>query len=123
MAQGLRIQISGVPASAIAIALGEVVQGRTATLRLALLDATRTLQVDANVWSGYMDTLSVDDQTGQATVEIAIEHKMATWDRARPRLYTDAQQQALFPGDRGLEYVADLENATLVWPTKEAFKV
>jgi hypothetical protein len=78
--------------------------------------------VDANVWSGTMDTLSIDDGTDSAVVTLTAEHKMATWDRPLPRLYTDAQQQALYAGDRGLEYVAALENASIVWPGKEFFK-
>lgn len=120
-AAGLRLTISGVKPAALALALTERVQGRSIVLRMAAVDAAGALQVDANCWSGLMDTMSIDDSGGNAVITITAEHVMSTWDRPRTTRYTDAAQQALYPGDLGLQYVAQLEEATIVWPDKTFF--
>jgi len=102
-------------------ALQEKVQGRPVTVRLAVLDAAGALQVDTNVWQGLMDTMQIDDNASNCVVSITAEHMLAVWDRPRPARYTDAAQQALYPGDRGLEYVAAVAEAQIVWPGKEFF--
>ena len=122
-AQGLSITIAGVSAASIALALAEKIQGRTLTLRMAALDASGTLQVDVNCWQGLMDVMQIADGGDSVAITITAEHIMATWDRARTVRYTDAQQQALYPGDLGLQYIAELEEATLVWPDRSFFQV
>ena len=120
-AQGLRILLAGAPGANVALALQEKVQGRPVTVRLAVLDAAGALQVDTNVWQGLMDTMQIDDNASHCVVSITAEHMLAVWDRPRPARYTDAAQQALYPGDRGLEYVAAVAEAQIVWPGKEFF--
>ncbi len=122
-AQGLQIQIAGAPTANIALALTERVQGRPCTLRMAVIDGSGALQVDTNVWSGLMDTMAIDDSSESPVVTITAEHMLTVWDRARPVRYTDAQQQALYPGDRCCEFVADLAERQIVWPGKAFFAV
>ena len=122
-AQGLQITIAGSPSANVAIALNERVQGRPVTLRMAVIDAAGALQVDTNVWSGLMDTMALDDSGEQPIVTITAEHMLTVWERARPVRYTDAQQQALYPGDRCCEFVADLAERQIVWPGKAFFAV
>lgn len=121
-AQGLAITLSGVSSGALAMALAEQVQGRSLVLRMAIIDATGTLLVDANAWSGLMDVMTISDGTDSATIQLTAEHIMGTWDRPRSVLYTDAQQQVLYPGDLGLQYVAQVAQASIVWPDKSFFK-
>lgn len=117
--QGLRLTLAGVSVASVAMALGERVQGRTIILRLAALDAADAVQVDPNVWSGYMDTMTLSDaEDGSSSIVITAEHRMAVWDRPRVRRYTDAQQQAAYPGDTGLRYIADVANSQIVWPSR-----
>jgi hypothetical protein len=120
-AQGLSIKVSGVSSASIALALNEKVQGRLVTVRMAVIDSAGALQVDANVWQGMMDMMQIMDGGDSAIVNITAEHIMATWDRPRTVRYTDAQQQALYPGDLGLQYVAQMESATIVWPARAFF--
>lgn len=122
-AEGLQITIMSAPTANIALALTERVQGRPMTLRMALIDDTGTLQVDPNVWSGEMDTLAIDERSGTPVVTLTAESMFAVWDRSRPVRYTNAQQQILYPGDRGLEYVETMAEAPIVWPGKAFFAV
>jgi hypothetical protein len=122
-AQGLQIQISAAPTANLALALNERVQGRPIILRLAVIDASGAVQVDPNVWAGLMDTMPIDDSGSNPVISITAEHMLAVWDRSRPVRYTDAQQQALYPGDRCCEFVAALADAQIVWPGKAFFAV
>lgn len=120
--EGLSLTVAGVSSGSVALALTEKMQGRPITHRMAVLDDAGVLQVDANVWSGLMDAPAFTDSPGGAAVKINAEHLMALWDRPQTRRYTHAQQQALYPDDLGLEFIAQMEQATLVWPKAAYFK-
>jgi len=119
--QGLRITLGGVTSTVLSLALQEPMQGRPITVRLAALDASGAMQVDANVWSGLLDVPEIEDGESPTVVLVA-EHIMATWDRPRVRRYTDAQLQADYPGDLGLQYISAMEQARLAWPSAEFYK-
>jgi hypothetical protein len=40
---------------------------------------------------------------------------MIDWERPRMRRFTDADQKAHHPGDRGLEHVAEVASKEVVW--------
>lgn len=121
--EGLRLSIAGSPSANIALALGEKVQGRLAIVRLAMIDSGGALVVDENMWTGLMDVFTLQDDPNNCAVVITAEHMLAVWDRPRTIRYTDAQQQILFPGDFGLQYVEEMADANIVWPGKEFFQV
>ena len=52
------------------------------------------------------------------TVTITAESRFAAWERPVIRRYTDADQQARFPGDRGLEFVSQAAQKEIVWGRK-----
>lgn len=120
--QGLKLMISAAEGSNLALALAEPMQGRAITVRLAVVDSAGALQVDATVWKGRLDYPQIQDGKDQCVVVLYAEHQMAAWDRPRPVRYTDAAQQALYPGDLGCEFVAATAEATIVWPSREFFK-
>jgi hypothetical protein len=120
--EGLQITLAGVSSTSIALGLAEPMQGRPITLRLAALDGSNNLQVDANCWSGQLDAPVLSDGPQGATLVLRAEHRMANWDRPRTRRYTDAQLQKDYPGDLGLQYVAEMENKRIVWPSAAFFK-
>lgn len=51
-----------------------------------------------------------------ASFNIVIRSRLADWERQRTLRYTDADQQKLHPGDKGLEFVAQLSQKKIVWP-------
>ncbi len=120
--EGLRIGLVGSTAANVSLVLSEKAQGRLCILRLAVIDAAGALQVDDNVWTGLMDAMSLEDTPDGCNVSITAEHMLAVWDRPRIVRYSDAQQQALFSGDLGFQYVEEMAEASLVWPGREFFK-
>lgn len=116
-AAALKLQFSGLDATHLDKILNEQYQGRPARIWVAPLDAADAPIMDpVLVFSGRMDEPEVT--VGETfDITLALENRWADWDRARVRRYTDADQQAAFPGDRFCEYVALMESAELVWGT------
>lgn len=112
---GVTASLSGIPGNFAAYLQSQDVQGRAATIRLGLLNHAYELQGDMVViFVGRMDTQDIT--AGKSTsIDVAIESLLIDWERARVRRYTDVDQQAVYPGDRGLEYVSALQNMDLRW--------
>ena len=119
---GLAFTISGDPGSSISIALGTEVQGRACTVRMAFVDSSGTLQVDTNVWTGYLDQITVEDGSPNATIRVTAEHRMVRWDTPRPVRFSHEDQQVLAAGDKFFEFAAQVSEQVIAWPNKEFFK-
>lgn len=119
-AQGLAFTLSGVPVSAIAGALSTPVQGRPVNVSLVVLDGA-TFRVDPSVWSGNFDVMTIDDSS-EPVIRVTAEHAMIAWSQPSGLLFSDADQQRLYPGDKFFEYAAQMSQATITWPNKSFFK-
>jgi len=117
---GVRMTLSGIPVNLLSIALQEDVQGRRAEVWLGFLDDNYALVADpALLFRGRMDAM--DASLGAAaTITLTAENRLADWNRPRVRRYTDAEQQARFPGDKGLEFVNPTTEKEIVWGGKVA---
>jgi hypothetical protein len=121
--QGLQFTLSGVPASQVALALAEPVQGKACTIRLAVLDPATYAVLDAPVeWAGTLDTMTLADEPGAASITVTAEHAGVDLLRAVPVRYSDTDQQRLFAGDLGFQFVTDQANRTIVWPAASFFR-
>ena len=113
--EGVTIELSGLPNDYIDMAMAENIQGRAARLWLGFLDDNYALIADPVLaFRGRMDTM--DLKLGEtATVIARIENRMADWDRPRVRRYTNADQTARFPSDKGLEFVSQTAEREILW--------
>lgn len=113
----LRLTLSGVDPANVSIALDEPVQGRRVRVYLGYLDDGHQLLADPRlIWSGHMDTMAIS-LGAEAVITVSAQSKMADWERARVRRYTDADQKSDYPADRGLEFVAETAEKELIWGT------
>lgn len=113
----LRFTMSGVPSASIALALTEPVQGKLVTLKLAIFDpVTYQILGSHTRWSGRLDVMGIDDGAGSATLTVTAEHAGIDLIRPGVSLYTDLEQQRLFPGDLFLQYLNDQVEQKIVWP-------
>lgn len=119
--RGLSFWISGVTAEIIALALDEKFQGRPVTVRMAFVDASGSLQVDPNVWSGTLDIPTIDDGL-VPKVTITAEHRLAGWDRPKLLRYCTEDQKKIDPTDTFFTYAAQMAEATITWPNKAFFR-
>lgn len=56
-------------------------------------------------------------ETGSIT--FSSESRFAAWERPQVRRYTDAEQQRLYPDDRGFEFVGQAAQKEIIWGRKE----
>ena len=69
------------------------------------------------IWSGLMDQMSYTASGhSQRTVSLTAESLWVNRKRPPYGFFTDRDQNARFPGDRGLEQVVNLVQKTIRWP-------
>ena len=115
----LTLALSPVPQEVVDIALAErSFRLRPARLWGALLDAEGAFVADPfPLWAGLMDTMEVTDGA-EPRVALTCESRLVDLERAEVRRYTDADQQAEYPGDRFFEYVPALQEAEIRLPAQ-----
>lgn len=120
IAQQVSFSLSGVDARVAALARrqSDAVKGRPVTVFLQIFNEDWSLLGNPlHVWSGDLDVMSYDaDGDGTYTVSVSAESIWATRRKPSFGFFTDADQQARSPGDRGLELMASLPNKTIIWP-------
>lgn len=115
-AAGVTFSLSGIPSSLISLALGDNYRGRACRCWLLTVDHSGpTVQESSQRFAGRMDTMTIDEGAETSTISISAESHLVDLTRPRATRYTDAEQQRLFPGDLGLEYVAALVEKPLYW--------
>ncbi len=121
--KGLQLQMSGVPSEYIALALDDaaVVQGAQLVIRLAILDDAGAV-IDAPVdWDGYLDTMSIEEDDGKCEITATAESSAVDLLRGNSRTTSNADQQAIYPGDRAMEFIVSQDGVPIVWPNKQYY--
>jgi hypothetical protein len=115
-AYGLQVGITGIPRDTVALALTQEYQGRPATLWEVQLDANgQPIGTPPIAFRGRMDQMSVT-LGDTASVTVRLENRLADWERARVRRYTDEDQKRVFATDKGFEFVTATVDKDIVWP-------
>ena len=118
----LTLRLSGLDATIAPLVRDEFedeARGRDVTIYLQFLedDADVALGDPYPVARGLMQRPQFTrGEDGTRVITISCESFYAM--RARPAFatYTDADQQALYPGDKGFSFVAGLRNKKTIWP-------
>jgi hypothetical protein len=114
-AVGVEFELSGIPADVLAIANTESWQGRACKVWFAALDANGALVGEPlQVFSGLMDQMTFEEGSS-ATLRLAAESKQIDLERANVRRYTAEDQRSEFPGDKGCDVVAALQELEILW--------
>jgi hypothetical protein len=135
-AKGATVTLSGVPSEVISLALTEPYQGRKANIYFGTFQRGQILQESSNyillegggkifledtktdltqIFSGYMDQMNIDEGSDTSTVTLTIENKLIDLEKPRTARFTSTYQKTLFPNDKGLEFVEDLQTKEIVW--------
>lgn len=114
-AYGLSLTLSGVQPGYVSIALGEQYQGRVAKVYLGLFNDSYALIADpVVVFRGRMDNMELA-QGDMFTIKVNCEGRLADFERARVRRYNHEDQIAVYPNDKGFEFVPQMVEKTLNW--------
>ena len=116
VAAGVKLALSGIPGSLITSALGEIRQGNPVIIYQGFLTPAGAVVANPNnAWSGRMDTCEIAEGADTAVITITAESRLLDLNRSRERRYEKQDQAIDFPGDLGFDYVASLQELSIVW--------
>jgi len=114
--RGATITLSGIPSEVISLALSEPYQGRVCNIYFGV----KGENVFNNIFSGYMDQMNIEDGPETCTVEVTVENKLIDLERQRVARFTSGYQKSVYPNDKGLEFIEDMQDRPLTWGKKSA---
>lgn len=119
VSQPLRLTLSGVDASLVTDAMTTAYHRQPATVYLGFLDHdTGAWKANPEVtWEGFMDVMEVEIDHGTATINLTCENELMI--SPGPSRYTDECQQALYPGDLGLEFMTSISGYAAKWGQRD----
>jgi len=137
--KGATITLSGVASDVISLALSEPYQGRVCNIYFGTFSAGKILQENGSfillqdgskialetnktglnqIFSGYMDQMNISDSADTSTIELKVENKLIDLERARIARFTSGYQKSVYPNDKGLDFVEDLQDKKITWGRK-----
>jgi len=115
-ANGMTVTLSGVTEPLISKARDESYQGRELIIKLGAMDASNSvISSPVTIFSGFMDTMVIQDGAETATISVSVENRLIEFQRSRVRRYTAEDQKIDYPDDKGLEFVAEISEKEIVW--------
>jgi hypothetical protein len=114
-AKGVSITMTGIPSSFLSLALSEPYQGVACRVYFGTINTSTRVATFYKVFAGSLDQMNIVENVESATILISVENSLIKLDRPVVRRYTDQDQKSRYPSDRGLEYVASLQDKTLYW--------
>jgi len=110
--KGASLTFTGITGDILSLALAEPYQGRVCNIYLGIRSDTTAL---TQMFSGYMDQMSISETAEQTTVELTVENRLIDLERPRIARYTSAYQKSIYAGDEGLDFIEDLQDKEIVW--------
>lgn len=143
-AKSVSISLSGIPSSNLSLALNTPYQGREVTILFGIRDANRVFLANedgdlvltennklidltaqdtnpdatSTLFVGYIDQMDITEGTETSTITVKLESKLLELERTRVLRYTSPIQKALFAGDKGFDFVDQLQDETFHWGRK-----
>lgn len=107
----LTVPLAGVPASVLALVLGDQKQGAAGSLYIGFLDANGAVVADPYLWwQGKYSHAEIREGGDGADVALSYETHLVDFDRQREFRWTREGQQFWFAGDKGFDYVVAAAN-------------
>lgn len=116
VASGLTITLSGIPPDTVSDCISAAQQGLPGRVWVALMTEGGAVVADPVLaFAGRLDVPTIADGQDSAIATITYESRLIDLTRPREWRYTDESQKALYPGDRGFEYVTVLQEQEITW--------
>jgi len=110
-AKSIDLSLSGVPSNLVSLALTEAYQRRIVRVYFGTADTS----VPVEVFSGLMDTMTIQDSGETSLITLVVESKLIQLERASNRRYTEENHSARFPNDTFFSFVTKLQDEQVVW--------
>ena len=118
-ATGIEIKLSGLDSSILSAGLTDDASGMGVEVHFGVLTTSSNTDtiVDTpyKIFSGFVDTMVISEDGETSTLIFTVENKLIALERPVDRRYTDQDQQNLFSGDRGCEFVTSLQDKSIAW--------
>ena len=105
------LQLSGVPADLISLAIQEPYKNRPAKVYFGTTDTTTPIEV----FSGRMDVMDIEDSGDTGTITLTVESKLVRLEKSSNWRYTEGSHQSRHGADTFFSYVADLQDRDVLW--------
>lgn len=134
--RGATITLSGMNSEVISLALQSPYQGRVCNIYFGMFSKGQ-LQTESSdyilledgsrinlesqetgltqIFSGYMDEMNISEGPDSGAIELKVENKLIDLERSRVRRFTSGYQKSVYPGDKGFDFVEDLQDKEIVW--------
>lgn len=137
--KGANISLSGIPSQLLSLAITEPYQGRVCKIYFGTFSEGTLLQEGGSyvllqdgskialentaagfslLFSGYMDQMNITEASDTATIEMLVENKLIDLERARVARFTSGYQKSIYPLDKGLDFIEDLQDKRIPWGRK-----
>jgi hypothetical protein len=115
-ANGINIEMSGIPSSMISTALGQMEQGRSVQIWIGLFDSSDAIIADPyELFAGFVDAVEVHEGPETSSISINAENRLIRLEKANTRRYTPEDQGIDDPTDLGFEFVASLQDKEIIF--------
>ena len=118
-ATGVEIVLSGLDTSILSAGLTEDTQGMIVEIYFGVMTTTSNaaaiVDTPYQIFSGFIDSMVLEESGESSTLTFTVENKLVTLERPIDRRYTDQDQQNLFIGDKGCEFVTSLQDKSVAW--------
>lgn len=114
-ANKMAFSLNGIPSTLIAELLAYRCRGRACKLWVGGYSSGSVVADPLLLFSGRMGQPRIIDHGEKSDITVTAESRLADLQRPRERRYTDEDQKYHYPGDRGFEFVAQLQNKEIAW--------
>lgn len=114
-ATSLKLTLTSIPASMTGEVVNENTRNKPIKVAIALVDQNNQLVTGLITWfSGTIDSLTVD--LGQiVSVAASASSRLINWARSVNSRYTNEDQQAKYPSDKGFKFIASMPTIKVRW--------
>lgn len=114
-AKAIQIGVNGINSSIVSLALQEPYRDRVVKAYLLFFSAGAVVQDPYNIFTGYINTMTISDAGETCTISVLAESKLIDLQRPRLRRYTSEDQKLSFAEDLGFDFVTDIQEKTINW--------
>jgi len=111
-AKGATLTLSGIPSSILSLALDEPFQGRLCKIYFGVTSSPSDY---VEIFAGELDQMNIVEEVATCTVSVTAENVLIKLERPTVRRFTDQDQKSRYPSDRGLEFIASLQDKEIFW--------
>ena len=112
--RGITLALSGVPSGLISLALSANYQNVPATMWLWVIPENGAPDGE-RIFTGFADVMNIREGNKANRIELALESQLARLERAGVDLYSQEDLARRYPGDKGLEFLEDLQDKEFDW--------